>query len=438
MRSYFFAIVDRVTERLRDAEYLLCNLAGEASDFVRFNRSRIRQAGHVRRCSLTLELIRAGRHAAAGVELSGHPATDLERLTALLGDLREQCRQLPQDPYLNYSRDAGESVHEASSQLPDSRHAVDLISAAGRDLDLVGIWANGSLYRGFANSSGRRDWHANATFHLDWSCYCGADKAAKGSYSGSVWDAACFTAKLDELRSQLRVLSRPPKTLSPGRYRVYLAPAALQEILELMSWGGFGLKSHRTAQTPLLKMVQKGQRLHPSVSLCEDNTRGLVPAFTSRGFPKPPRVQLVERGAYGDCLVDARSGKEYAVPVNANVESPEALDMAAGMLAADTAVQQLGQGLYLGNLWYGNYSDRNDCRITGMTRFASFWVEGGEISAPLSTLRFDDSVYRLLGDRLQDLTRERELLCSADTYGGRSVTSYLLPGALVDGMTFTL
>ena len=41
-------------------------------------------------------------------------------------------------------------------------------------------------------------------------------------------------------------------------------------------------------------------------------------------------------------------------------------------------LRTLDTGLYIGNLWYLNFSDRSACRLTGMTRFASFWVEGGQ------------------------------------------------------------
>ncbi len=102
------------------------------------------------------------------------------------------------------------------------------------------------------------------------------------------------------------------------------------------------------------------------------------------------------------------------------------------------ALQALDRGLYIGNLWYLNYSDRNSARITGMTRFATFWVENGGIQAPVNALRFDDSLYRLLGDQLLALTREREFLLDPGSYGARSSRSARLPGALIGAMRFTL
>jgi predicted Zn-dependent protease len=73
-----------------------------------------------------------------------------------------------------------------------------------------------------------------------------------------------------------------------------------------------------------------------------------------------------------------------------------------------------------------------------MTRFATFWVEGGRIVAPVSPLRFDDSIFRMLGENLVDLTTERELLLDPSTYGERSTASARLPGALLRGLRFTL
>lgn len=104
----------------------------------------------------------------------------------------------------------------------------------------------------------------------------------------------------------------------------------------------------------------------------------------------------------------------------------------------DDVLRYLDRGLYISNLWYCNYSDRNYCRITGMTRFACFWVDNGEIVGSLNVMQFDESAYRLLGNRLAGLTREREFIADRNTYAQRSTASVRLPGALVDDFTLTL
>jgi len=125
------------------------------------------------------------------------------------------------------------------------------------------------------------------------------------------------------------------------------------------------------------------------------------------------------------------------VPANSN-EYPESLDLAGGDIAAEAVLQRLGTGVYVNRLWYLNYSDRPACRMTGMTRFATFWVQDGQVAAPLNVMRFDETIYRMLGENLLGLTAHRELLPSDSTYQARSTRSSRLPGALIDKFRFTL
>jgi predicted Zn-dependent protease len=185
-------------------------------------------------------------------------------------------------------------------------------------------------------------------------------------------------------------------------------------------------------------MVEQGRHLDDSVSLREYHGRGLAPIFTHSGFIKPDHVQLISNGHYQDCLVSARSASEYGATTNADYEFPGSLDLAGGTLRNEDILRELDTGLYINNLWYLNYSDRNNCQITGMTRFACFWVEQGEIQAPVSVMRFDDSIYNLFGSNLLGLTIERELIIDASTYGQRSSRSMELPGLLVKDLRLTL
>ena len=112
--------------------------------------------------------------------------------------------------------------------------------------------------------------------------------------------------------------------------------------------------------------------------------------------------------------------------------------MAPGSLPEAEILRALGSGLLIGNLWYLNFSDRNACRLTGMTRFATFWVENGEIVAPVNVMRFDDSIYRMLGANLVALTNARDWRLSTDTYESRSTASMHIPGAMIEDFRLTL
>ena len=181
------------------------------------------------------------------------------------------------------------------------------------------------------------------------------------------------------------------------------------------------------------------QSLSPLVTINEQISGSLSQGFSTEGYPRGD-VTLIQAGKAEGQLINSRSAAEYGLSTNgaSSDESPSALQMAAGSLAQADILKQLGTGLYISNLWYLNYSDLPAARLTGMTRFATFWVENGEIKAPVSTMRFDDSVYQLLGSQLEALTADRELLLSPSTYSQRNTASNLLPGALIKRLTLTL
>lgn len=434
----FYSLSEQLCAGLRGDEHLFCSLDAESSDFVRLNCNRIRQAGAVRSAVLGLNLISGARQAEASCDLSGELEQDLTLARGLLARLREHLAHVPDDPYLNYSTEPSLSDCRVGETPPDAGAAVaDLLTAAA-GLDLVGIWASGGISTGLASSIGHRHWHASTSFNLNWSTYLESDKAVKASYSGLTWELGILVDKLAAMRQGLAVMARPARVITPGRYRAYLAPAAVAELMNMLAWGGFDLKSHRTRQTPLLKLVRGERSFDPRVTIREEQDRGLTPAFTGDGFIQPGRVTLIDQGRFGQCLVDARDAKEYGEPVNAAAGSPASVGLDPGELAPADVLARLDTGLWIGNLWYCNWSDPNVARVTGMTRFGTWWVERGRIEAPVKVMRFDDSLYHLLGDRLEGLTTARDLLMDPQTYEGRGTDSALLPGVLVGGIELAL
>jgi len=440
MRDYFQELAALLPILVADDEYLGAHIRGEVSDFVRFNHARIRQAGRVRQQTLAVDLVQGQRHATAELGLTGDPTQDRGRLTALLAELREILPLLPEDPHLQLPPDPSCSESIQGEDLPDSSALVAEILAAVAYHDMVGILASGPVYHGFCDTRGQRNWHQQASFNLDFSLYLHQDRAVKSRYAGTRWDSAGWLARVAAAERQLALLGRPARTLDPGEYRAFVAPEALEEITDLLGWRGFGLQSHRTRSTPLLAMIENDARLDPRVRLVEHTEAGLAPDFQASGFRRPPRVTLIERGRYRDCLVSPRSAAEYGVPCNGAdaAEAPLSLAMDPGGLATGEALAALDRGLYIGNLWYLNYSDANAGRITGMTRFGTFWVEGGELREPVQVMRFDDTLYRMLGEALEEITREQSLLLDPGSYGRRSSRSSLLPGLLLSKFRLTL
>ena len=440
MRDDFEDLARFIDSLARPGEVLISRFAGEESDFIRFNKSAVRQATAVRQASWNISLIRGLKRIDAKTSVPGRRDADRDVLRALVDELRAGIADVPDDPFLLYETNAVTSTSERRGRLPQASQVIDEVLAAARGVDLVGFHAAGPMYKGFASSLGARHWHAVESFGFGWCLYHDRDKAVKTTYAGNAWDASTFASKMAFAREQLARLGEPPKDLAPGSYRAFFAPAAMTELLDMLSWAGFGLKSRRTKQSGLLRMEEHDARLSPLVTIREDTGEGIASAFQSEGFVRPASVPLIEGGRLAAALVSPRSAREYGVDTNgANAgETPESLDLAAGVLPESEALRALDTGIYIGNLWYLNFSDRSACRMTGMTRFASFWVEGGRIKAPLNVMRFDDTAYRIFGDNLEALTREREVIPDAGTYGERSTLSTRTPGALVRDFSLTL
>ena len=438
MKADFFELADELCCELHTGEVLLCYLSGERSDFVRFNRALVRQAGSVEQRYVSLRLIHSRRQASARVALAGG-ADDLATCRSAMHRVREQLSQLPEDPWLLYADRPQSTSTERRGRLAPAEDVVSAISAAAKGLDLVGFYAGGTLYRGFANSLGQRNWHEVDAHNFDWSLHLHADKAVKSGYAGLDWDPALLAAKLEDSARELHRMKSPARTLRPGEYRAYLAPRAVEEITGLLSYDAFSARAQATRQSALTRMDQ-GERLSRKLTVVENTEAGFSPPFQEMGYVKPAAVVLIDRGAPRENLVSPRSAQEYRLRLNAanSRENPDSLELSGGDLPDEDILAALDHGLYVSNLWYLNFSDKPAGRITGMTRFATFLVEGGQIVAPVNPLRFDDTVYRMFGDTLERLTRSRELLLSTSTYDERSTASACLPGALLESLRFTL
>ena len=441
IESYFGDLSASLSAFLQGNEIFTCNFSAEQSDFVRLNHAKIRQAGRVDQAYLNLRLADGRKQASASLTLSGDLGADLALCRSTFETLRAVLPQLNEDPLYSINTASFSSRSARTSQLPSASDMIESIVEGARDADLVGFLATGPLQRGFANSLGQCNWHEVTSFNFEWSLYHQADKAVKTSYADFQWNADTFAQKMQVAHDRLGALRRTPKKISPGNYRVYLAPAALAEILSMMTWGGFSEKTRRTRQSPLQSLVEGDAKLHHSVHIKENTARGLAPAVQSDGFARPACIDLIKGGENVTALISPRTAREYGLAQNGaddNAEVPLSMDVAPGNLPNASVLKELGTGLYINNLWYLNFSDRMNARITGMTRFATFWVENGEIVAPCEVMRFDDGLFSMLGPNLLALTAEREFLPDSITYMERVPASVHTPGALIQDFRLTL
>ena len=441
MKDYFQRIVLELFKNIQKDEFLIINFDAEESNFVRLNKARIRQPGNVRQISMSLSLSnRDKRNLKSFVRLNGDFNRDLATLIKTLNYLRRELPDLPKDPYLLFSKSVQSTeICDIEKTINDEEN-LDYIFSKVSGLDLVGIYSSGYIYTGLANSLGQLNWHSDYSFSFDYSIYNENNNAIKLNYSSKNWINDDFDYILNQGIEKLQILSQPPRSIKKGEYTVYLEPSALNEVIDMMSWGGFSYKANKIGTSPL-HLLNKGERkLHPSVSITENIKDGISANFNADGFIKPDKINMISDGKFSESLTSPRSSLEYSVPHNASstAEYPYSIDMNAGSVSDDSILSTINNGLYISNLWYLNFSDRNNGRMTGLTRFGCFIIENGKLTAPINTMRFDDSVYSMLGENLIGFTSKRELLIDSGTYEERSTSSARLPGALVNNFKMTL
>ena len=435
----FSELSDRLMENLYPQEFLSLELVGEKSHFMRFNHAKVRQSGKVIDSSLKLKLIDNQRTAYTSFPLTGNVAVDLAAAIENLDYLRQEVVQLPEDPYLVIPENQGSSREVYPGNLLAPESAVSEILPAVQGLDFTGFYASGEVVRAHYNSAGQKHWFATESFLLDYSLISPAQKAVKSILADRFWHSSHYQQQIEQARNQLKLLDAPVHEVKPGRYRTYLAPAAVADLLGMFSWGGISEASLRQGGSALAKMRQE-KKLSPLFNLRENFKGGNVPRFNDLGEMAPEELPLIVAGKLVNTLINSRTAAEYELVANGasageSLRSPE---VTPGHLKEGNILQELDQGLYLSNLHYLNWSDLPGGRITGMTRYACFWVENGKIVAPIKDLRFDDSLYAFLGENLLALTEFQEFIPKTGTYEGRSLGGSLMPGLLVEDFTFTL
>lgn len=198
--------------------------------------------------------------------------------------------------------------------------------------------------------------------------------------------------------------------------------------------------AHQRGHGSLKDLWEKKKKLSPKFTLKEDFSLGMSPRFHDSGEVSPMELTIIENGELKNFLTSTRTANEYKLESNfaADHEGMRSPVVSTGGLAHDDILKELGTGLYLSDLHYLNWSDRETARLTGMTRYACFWVENGEIASPIQDLRFDESFYSLFGDALVDLTNYSEVMPSTGSYFQRDVGATKAPGILLSEFKFTL
>ncbi|OUL23482.1 Zn-dependent protease [Nostoc sp. RF31YmG] len=436
----FNQLIETLLIKKTATEEFTVKLSSERSQFTRFNHAKVRQTGYVADGWIELTLMEDQRSCFRQFPFTGNWNIDWQIAYNSLQELRAELRLLPIDPYLVLPSGNNTSREVNSGKLLANEDVVPTILELVAELDFTGIYAGGIVIKAYGDSQGQKHWFATDTFTLDYSLFKESGQAVKGTFAGSNWNQSAYQTRISEDKKQLELLSLAAKELPRGKYKTYFAPAAVADLVMMLSWGAVSEADLRQGNSALATLSRQEKLLSPEFSLKENFQLGLVPRFNAWGEMAAPELPIIQKGFLVNTLINSRTAKEYQKIANGanSSETLRAPEISPGNLTFEQILPSLDTGLYVSNLHYLNWSDRPTGRITGMTRYACFWVEKGEIIAPIENLRFDESLYRFWGDNLLDFTNFQEFIPEVGTYESRQLGGSLVPGMLVKDFTYTL
>jgi predicted Zn-dependent protease len=214
-----------------------------------------------------------------------------------------------------------------------------------------------------------------------------------------------------------------PVTLPLGAYEAILEPEAVAELMEWLGSIAFGAKSVEK-RTSFLAGQMGEQVMDRRVTIVDHgNEPGCLRLpFDFEGTPKQ-KVVLIDRGKAAGIVYDLLYGQRFGHPSTGHgmsaddVEGPTPLHLAMvpGRSTAAQMVRACRRGLLIPRFHYVNgLLNPRTALMTGLTREGTFLIEDGKLVAPVTTMRFTQSVTEAFG-HVAAISKERRLVADPST-----------------------
>jgi len=444
-KDIFQTICSQVFDSLKENEQLTVYLEGENSQYFRFNDSKLRQSGIIEDYAVTISLFSGKKSLQSSTTLSSDIKSSVSNLTNEINTLRDPLSLIPENDFTCFP-DPFESLDIVKSgQLPKREEILEALMDTISSDNLTGVWTSGKIFRACSTSEGTNHWFEKDSFIFDFSLIDAQENMVKVLFPGSNWDKSKFVAAFHEASEKLKLMNKPKMELKPGKYRVWFEPNAVADFVDMFNWNGVSESSFRNGSSCLLKLRNSDTRLSNLFSLNESFSSLSTAPFNSRGEVSED-VAIIQNGILSNTLVNAKTALEYKISSNF-AEEPNSWGMGeymrsphmeAGDIDNEERLEKLGTGIFISNIHYLNWSDTLGGRITGLTRYACYWVEDGKLVAPIKTMRFDDSFYNFFGSNLEGVGKEVLARPVIETYDGRNPGETTCPGILVKDFELTL
>jgi predicted Zn-dependent protease len=205
--------------------------------------------------------------------------------------------------------------------------------------------------------------------------------------------------------------------LAPGDYPVLFGPAAAATLLGTFGHLAFGARDYDAGHSPMSGRL--GQPVAaPLLDIVDDATdsAGLPTGFDPEGVAKRP-TSLIAAGEFRGVVHDRASAAAAVVASTGHAvppawrfgagPAPSHLVVGSGALGTDDLLGALGRGLVVQRVDYVRVVRPRESVVTGTTRDATLWVDGGRVVARAPQFRFTVRLTDLLA-RITALGAHRE------------------------------
>ena len=444
-KEIYNTICSQVYSTLQEGEDLTIYMEGENSQYFRFNDSKIRQTGIIEDYNVTLSLYRGKKSLQATTTISSDIDYSVKNLISEINGLRAPLSLIPENNFTAFPEKFDSLEVYREGDLPDREEILDILMGIIDSNNLTGVWTSGKIFRASSTSKGTHHWFEKDSFIFDFSLIDAKENMVKILYPGSDWNKDDFVEAFDDASKRLQLMDKPKLELKPGKYRVWFEPHAVADFVDMLNWNGVSEASLRNGSSCLLKMRKDNIKLSEKFSLDESFDRKSTASFNSRSEVSG-NVSLIKHGILKNTLINSKTALEYGL--NSNYaedvnswgmgEYLRAPFMHGGDIKLNERFEKLGTGIFISNIHYLNWSDNLGGRITGLTRYACYWVQDGKMIAPIKTMRFDDSFYNFFGDNLEAVGETVLSRPVIETYDGRNPGETTCPGILVNDFELTL
>ena len=388
------------------------------SALTRFANNGIHQNVAERNVSVRVRVVNDGKTGVASInQLNEKAATDVLKRAVAIAELQPRSEVVPM-PGPATARPVESWSDATAGATPEERaDFVETICAkAGRaGLKAFGAFSTTAGQFAIANSLGvlQHQRSTQATVNSVVMGDAGSGYADRGAIDVRELDKDELATEVID-KAQRNQNAQP---VEPGVYEVVLEEYAVAEMLEFMSFMGFGALSVQEERS----FMRLGEKITgDQVSIWDDglDRTGIPASFDFEGVPKQ-RVELISNGVASGLVYDMQTASRenrqstgHGLPAP-NTEGPFAVNlfMKPGTAAKSDLMSDIKRGIWVTRFWYVRVVHPKLSIITGMTREGTFLIENGKITRPVKDLRFTQSILEALTGTLA-LTRSTKLQVS--------------------------